>query len=198
MNRFLKFGWNCLQGFILLSVQAHLPQLRPPSCKVMSYEYCQEAKGYKALIFFAAIYLVALGSGCLKPNIISHGADQFRKEDSKQSKKLSTYFNCAYFAFCMGELIALTVLVWVQTHSGMDVGFGVSAAAMAIGLISLVFGTSLYRNKPPRGSIFTPIAQVISLTFLLLALICYRVLCLFSFSIYFYFGIWGDFLYILT
>lgn len=149
----------------------------------MSYEYCQEAKGYKALIFFAAIYLVALGSGCLKPNIISHGADQFRKEDSKQSKKLSTYFNCAYFAFCMGELIALTVLVWVQTHSGMDVGFGVSAAAMAIGLISLVFGTSLYRNKPPRGSIFTPIAQVISLTFLLLALICYSFMSFFFFYI---------------
>ncbi|PRQ22366.1 putative proton-dependent oligopeptide transporter family, major facilitator superfamily [Rosa chinensis] len=156
----LIFGFVELSGFILLSVQAHLPQLRPPSCKVMSSEYCQEAKGYKALIFFAAIYLVALGSGCLKPNIISHGADQFRKEDTKQSKKLSTYFNCAYFAFCMGELIALTVLVWVQTHSGMDAGFGVSAAAMTLGLISLVFGTSLYRNKPPRGSIFTPIAQV--------------------------------------
>ncbi|KAB2635040.1 protein NRT1/ PTR FAMILY 4.4 [Pyrus ussuriensis x Pyrus communis] len=160
------FGFVELSGFILLCVQAHLPQLRPPSCNnIMSSheheeELCPEAKGYKALIFFAAIYLVALGSGCLKPNIISHGADQFRRDDSKQSKKLSSYFNCAYFAFCTGELIALTVLVWVQTHSGMDVGFGVSAAAMAMGLFCLTFGTSLYRNKPPRGSIFTPIAQV--------------------------------------
>lgn len=127
----------------------------------MISENCPEAKGYRALIFFIALYLVALGSGSLKPNIITHGADQFRKEDSKQSKKLSTYFNVAYFAFCMGELIALTILVWIQTHSGMDVGFGVSAAAMAVGLISLISGTALYRNKPPRGSIFTPIAQVI-------------------------------------
>lgn len=118
---------------------------------------CEEAKGYKALIFYVALYLVALGSGCLKPNIISHGADQF---NNKKSKKLSTFFNVAYFAFCTGELVALTVLVWVQTHSGMDVGFGVSAAAMAVGLFSLVSGTSVYRNKPPRGSIFTPVAQV--------------------------------------
>ncbi|KAM1381491.1 hypothetical protein PS2_033646 [Malus domestica] len=160
------FGFVELSGFILLCVQAHLPQLRPLSCNnIMSShehdeELCPEAKGYKALIFFAAIYLVALGSGCLKPNIISHGADQFRRVDSKQSKKLSSYFNCAYFAFCTGELIALTVLVWVQTNSGMDVGFGVSAAAMAMGLFCLTFGTPLYRNKPPRGSIFTPIAQV--------------------------------------
>lgn len=128
---------------------------------ILDGEKCSEAKGYKALIFFLALYLVALGSGCLKPNIISHAADQFKKEDSKQSKKLSSYFNAAYFAFCMGELVALTVLVWVQTHSGMDVGFGVSAAAMAMGLISLISGTLVYMNKSPRGSIFTPIAQVI-------------------------------------
>lgn len=151
---------------MLLSLQAHLPQLRPPRCYMASDGgHCVEAKGYKALMLFVALYLVALGSGCLKPNIICHGADQFKKEDSRQSKKLSTYFNAAYFAFCTGELIALTLLVWVQTHSGMDVGFGVSAAAMALGLISLISGSFFYRNKPPKGSVFTPIAQVISLTF---------------------------------
>lgn len=125
-------------------------------------EECLEAKGYEALMFFSALYLVALGSGCLKPNIISHGADQFKKEDPTQFKKLSTFFNCAYFAFCTGELIALTLLVWLQTHSGMDLGFGVSTAAMLLALISLLSGTSFYRNNPPSGSIFTPIAQVIN------------------------------------
>ncbi|KAK3014973.1 hypothetical protein RJ639_010330 [Escallonia herrerae] len=155
------FGLVELSGFILLSVQAHVPQLRPPKCNMVSNGgHCLEAKGYKAFLFFVALYLVALGSGCLKPNIISHGANQFRKDDAKQSKKLSTYFNYAYFAFCTGELFALTLLVWVQTHSGMDVGFGVSAAAMTVGLICLISGTLLYRNKPPQGSIFTPIAQV--------------------------------------
>ena len=153
-----------LQGFILLSVQAHLPQLKPPQCNMLTDgEHCIEAKGMKALIFFVALYLVALGSGCVKPNMIAHGADQFKQDNPKQSKKLSTYFNAAYFAFSMGELVALTILVWVQTHSGMDIGFGVSAAAMAFGLISLVSGTLYYRNKPPQGSILTPIAQVISL-----------------------------------
>ncbi|XP_047338385.1 protein NRT1/ PTR FAMILY 4.3-like [Impatiens glandulifera] len=157
----LIFGFLELSGFILLSVQAHLPQLKPAKCNMLTNgDLCEEAKGLKALIFFVALYLVALGSGCVKPNMVAHGADQFNKDDPKQSKKLSSYFNAAYFAFSIGELIALTVLVWVQTHSGMDVGFGVSAAAMAMGLISLVCGTLLYRNKPPRGSILTPIAQV--------------------------------------
>lgn len=156
----LIFGFVELSGFILLSVQAHLPQLKPPKCNITNGEICEEAKGFKALIFFLALYLVALGSGCVKPNMVAHGADQFNPDSPKQTKKLSTYFNAAYFAFSVGELIALTVLIYVQTHSGMDVGFGVSAAAMAMGLISLVSGTLYYRNKPPQGSIFTPIAQV--------------------------------------
>lgn len=167
LRTMLLFGFVELSGFILLAVQAHLPQLRPPKCNMVSKSsvgeqlmVCLEAKGYQALIFFLALYLVALGSGCLKPNIISHAADQFTKNDAKQFKRLSTYFNCAYFAFCTGELVALTVLVWVQTHSGMDVGFGVSAAAMAVGLLCVISGTVFYVNKPPRGSIFTPIAQV--------------------------------------
>ncbi|KAL8116404.1 hypothetical protein AgCh_022774 [Apium graveolens] len=157
----LIFGFLELSGFILLSIQAHLPQLKPPQCNMLTDgDDCIEAKGIKALIFFVALYLVALGSGCVKPNMISHGADQFNKDDSKQTKKLSTYFNAAYFAFSIGELVALTLLVWLQTHSGMDVGFGVSAVAMGLGLICLVCGTLFYKNKPPQGSILTPIAQV--------------------------------------
>ncbi|XP_030461697.1 protein NRT1/ PTR FAMILY 4.4-like [Syzygium oleosum] len=158
----LVFGFVELSGFILLSIQAHLQSLRPPKCNMNDAQgsHCEEASGYRALIFYVSLCLVALGSGCLKPNIISHGADQFRREDSKQSRRLSSYFNAAYFAFCTGELIALTVLVWVQTDSGMDVGFGVSAAAMVVGLVSLISGALFYKNTPPRGSIFIPIAQV--------------------------------------
>ncbi|XP_077231744.1 protein NRT1/ PTR FAMILY 4.4-like [Tasmannia lanceolata] len=157
----LIFGFVELSGFILLSVQAHLHQLRPPKCNMANEGWkCIEAKGFKASIFFIALYLVALGSGCLKPNMISHGGDQFQKDDPKQSKKLSTYFNTAYLSFCIGQLFAVTVIIWVQTRVGMDVGFGLSAATMAMGLISLISGTLLYRNKPPQGSIFTPIVQV--------------------------------------
>ncbi|KAI7740723.1 hypothetical protein M8C21_011446 [Ambrosia artemisiifolia] len=143
----LIFGFIELSGFILLSVQAHLPQLKPPQCNMLTdSDRCIEAKGMESLIFFVALYLVALGSGC--------------------SKKLSTYFNAAYFVFSVGELVALTLIVWIQTHSGMDIGFGVSAIVMAMGLICLVSGTVFYRNKPPRGSVLVPIAQVIVAAFL--------------------------------
>ncbi|CAI9294199.1 unnamed protein product [Lactuca saligna] len=157
----LVFGFIELSGFILLSVQAHLPQLKPPKCNMLTNgDECIEAKGMKTLIFFVALYLVALGSGSLKPNMLAHGADQFNKNDIKQRKMLSSYFNAAYFAFSVGELVALTFLVWIQTHSGMDIGFGVSAIVMAMGLICMVSGTIFYRNKRPQGSILAPVLRV--------------------------------------
>ncbi|EPS73609.1 proton-dependent oligopeptide transport family protein, partial [Genlisea aurea] len=156
----LVFGFVELSGLVLLSVQAHLPELKPPRCDVVSKHGCEKASGFQAVVFFLALYLVALGSGCVKPNMLAHGADQFDQADEKQWKNLSRYFNAAYFAFSAGELLALTAIVYLQTNSGMDVGFGVSALAMASGLIALICGTRLYRNKPPHRSIFTPIAQV--------------------------------------
>ncbi|KAI5448722.1 protein NRT1/ PTR FAMILY 4.3 [Lathyrus oleraceus] len=150
----LIFALIELSGFILLSAQAHFPQLKPPPCHQNSV--CIQAKGFNTLIFYIAIYMVALGSGCIKPSMISHGANQF----NPQSNNLSTYFNATYFAFSLGELIALTLLIWVQTHSGMDAGFAVSAAVMALAFIFFISGTLYYRNKPPQPTVFLPILQV--------------------------------------
>ncbi|WVZ94483.1 hypothetical protein U9M48_040370 [Paspalum notatum var. saurae] len=150
-----------LAGLILLSVQAHLPQFRSAPCNMLTMEgSCERASGFKATIFFVALYLVALGSGCVMPNMTAYGADQFAGAAEKDAKRLSTYFNLSYFGYCAGELVALTAIVWAQTRFGMDVGFGLAAAALGAGLISLVSGAVFYRNKPPRGSIFTPIARV--------------------------------------
>lgn len=66
-------------------------------------ERCTEAGGFKSTIFFVALYLVALGSGCLKPNMIAHGADQFRKDDPAQSKKLSIPPNSSLLTFIIAH-----------------------------------------------------------------------------------------------
>jgi dipeptide/tripeptide permease len=151
-----------MQGLVLLSVQANLPRFKSPPCNMLLLEgSCEQARGTRATVFFTALYLVALGIGCVMPNMTAFGADQFAPDTAEEdSRRLSTYFNSSYFVYCVAELVALTVLVWVQTHFGMGVGFAMSAAAMLVGVISLLAGASFYRNKPPKGSIFTPIARV--------------------------------------
>jgi len=53
------------------------------------------------MIFFLAIYLVTLGSGCVKPNMIVYEAHQFNQENPKQLKKLSPYLNVTYIFFIL-------------------------------------------------------------------------------------------------
>ncbi|GJN39462.1 hypothetical protein PR202_gb28583 [Eleusine coracana subsp. coracana] len=158
----LTFGVIELSGLVLLSVLANLPRFKSAPCNILTMEgSCEQARGTKATIFFLALYLIALGNGCVMPNMTAYGADQFAGTGTAaESKRLSTYFNVSYFVYCMAEIVALTAVIWAQMHFGMGIGFGVSAATMAIALISLVSGAMLYRNKPPKGSIFTPIAWV--------------------------------------
>ncbi|CAD6265849.1 unnamed protein product [Miscanthus lutarioriparius] len=159
----LPFAAVELAGLVLLAVQAHLPQLKSAPCNMLTMAgSCERASGFKAAIFFVALYLVALGTGCVMPNMTTYGGDQFAGAVEKDaSKRLSTYFNLSYFGYCVAEVVALTAVVWAQTRFGMAIGFGLAAAALGAGLVTLVSGAVLYRNKPPRGSvIFTPIARV--------------------------------------
>ncbi|KAL2900980.1 Protein NRT1/ PTR FAMILY 8.1 [Bienertia sinuspersici] len=116
-------------------------------------------------VAFVALYLIALGTGGIKPCVSSFGADQFDETDDKERKKKSSFFNWFYFSINVGALIASTVLVWVQTNVGWGWGFGIPAAAMAVAVVSFFSGSSLYRLQKPGGSPLTRIAQVLVATF---------------------------------
>ncbi|XWS60610.1 hypothetical protein CRYUN_Cryun07bG0050200 [Craigia yunnanensis] len=48
-------------GLLILTVQAHVPSLKPPTCALASTQIsCQKVNGYKAAMFFTGLYLVAL------------------------------------------------------------------------------------------------------------------------------------------
>ncbi|GJU26695.1 NRT1/ PTR family 4.3-like protein [Tanacetum coccineum] len=69
---------------MLYRTLTYLPQLKPPRCNMLTDgDRCIEAMEVEALIFFLPLYLVALGNGCMKHNMLAHGADQFNKSDSK-------------------------------------------------------------------------------------------------------------------
>ncbi|GJT41824.1 NRT1/ PTR family 4.3-like protein [Tanacetum coccineum] len=68
---------------MLYRTLTYLPQLKPPRCNMLTDgDRCIEAMEVEALIFFLPLYLVALGNGCMKHNMLAHGADQFNKSDS--------------------------------------------------------------------------------------------------------------------
>ncbi|XP_075489798.1 protein NRT1/ PTR FAMILY 8.1-like [Primulina tabacum] len=148
-------------GMTLLTLSASVPGLKP-TCH--GNDNCYASK-MQAVICFVALYLVALGTGGIKPCVSSFGADQFDDTDDVEKKHKSSFFNWFYLSINVGALVAASVLVWVQTNVGWGWGFGIPALAMAIAVVFFFSGTRLYRNQKPGGSPLTRIGQVLVASF---------------------------------
>ncbi|KAJ4835677.1 hypothetical protein Tsubulata_036467, partial [Turnera subulata] len=160
VNNVTNWSGTCY-GMTLLTLSASLHGLKP---------YCDDKNvchptGSQTAVFFLGLYLIALGTGGIKPCVSSFGADQFDDSDEGEKKKKSSFFNWFYFSINIGALVAASVLVWIQTNVGWAWGFGIPAVAMAIAVVSFFSGTRLYRNQRPGGSPLTRICQVFVASF---------------------------------
>lgn len=147
-------------GMGVLTLSASVPGLKPTCTGPRGDETCSTTKTQTSITFLA-LYLIAFGTGGIKPCVSSYGADQFDDADDKEKKHKSSFFNWFYFSINVGALIASSVLVWVQDNVGWGWGFGIPAVAMALAVVSFFSGTKLYRNQKPGGSPLTRICQVI-------------------------------------
>ncbi|KAJ6778196.1 OLIGOPEPTIDE TRANSPORTER-RELATED [Salix koriyanagi] len=144
------------QGMTLLTLSASVTGLKP-SCDKDS---CHPTTGQTAACF-VALYMIALGTGGIKPCVSSFGADQFDETDETERKRKSSFFNWFYLSINIGALVASSVLVWIQMNVGWGWGFGVPAVAMAVAVVFFFLGSKLYRLQKPGGSPITRIVQVI-------------------------------------
>ncbi|MCO5569354.1 hypothetical protein L7F22_023066 [Adiantum nelumboides] len=144
-------------GMVLLTLTTAVPSLVPP--KNGSATVGQLAA------FYLALYLIALGTGGIKPCVSSFGADQFDDNDAREKKNKVSFFNWFYFSINIGALISSSVLVYIQDNVSWTWGFGVPAAMMGVAIISFFSGTPLYRHQKPGGSPLTRIAQVFTAAF---------------------------------
>ncbi|OIW14511.1 hypothetical protein TanjilG_12104 [Lupinus angustifolius] len=147
-----------LIGICILIVSASIPALEPVEC-VKSV--CPPPTSSQRGVFFLGLYLVALGTGGIKPCIWPFGADQFDDTDQNEKAIKGSFFNWNYFTSNIGALVATTVLVWTEENVGWGIGYGIAASFIAIGIMVFFLGTNKYRLQRPHGSPLTRICQVI-------------------------------------
>ncbi|XP_057497690.1 protein NRT1/ PTR FAMILY 8.1-like [Actinidia eriantha] len=143
-------------GMTLLTLSASVKGLKPPC----DNDVCHPNASQTAICFIA-LYLIAIGTGGIKPCVSSFGADQFDETDETERKKKSSFFNWFYLSINIGALIASSVLVWIQMNVGWGWGFGIPAVAMAFAVMFFFSGSRLYRLQKPGGSPLTRIFQVV-------------------------------------
>ncbi|GKB38620.1 NRT1/ PTR family 8.2-like protein [Tanacetum coccineum] len=148
-------------GMGMVTLSASVPGLKP-TC--YEKDVCSATNTQTALCF-TSLYLVALGTGGIKPCVSSYGADQFDDNDEVEKKQKGSFFNWFYFVINIGALLASTVVVWIQDNVGWGWGFAVPTIAMGIAVVSFFSGTKLYRNKRPGGIPLTYLYQMVVASF---------------------------------
>ncbi|XP_015163861.1 protein NRT1/ PTR FAMILY 8.3-like [Solanum tuberosum] len=156
------FSMIYFMGMCTLTLSASIPAFKPPECVG---SVCPSATPAQYTIFFSGLYLIALGTGGIKPCVSAFGADQFDDSDPKERVKKGSFFNWFYFSINIGALISSTLIVWIQENAGWGLGFGIPAVFMSIAIASFFFGTPLYRFQKPGGSPLTRMCQVLVAAF---------------------------------
>ncbi|KAK8667880.1 hypothetical protein V6N13_105357 [Hibiscus sabdariffa] len=149
-------------GMCTLTLSASIPALKPAECVD---SICPSATPAQYAVFFLGLYLIALGTGGIKPCVSSFGADQFDDTDPKERMKKGSFFNWFYFSINIGALISSSFLVWIQDNAGWGLGFGIPALFMGLAIGSFFSGTPLYRFQRPGGSPITRMCQVVVAAF---------------------------------
>ncbi|KAF8398843.1 hypothetical protein HHK36_014706 [Tetracentron sinense] len=149
-------------GMGTLTLSASVPALKPSSCVE---SICPSATPAQYAIFLFGLYLVALGTGGIKPCVSSFGADQFDDTDPTERLKKGSFFNWFYVSINVGSLLSSIFIVWIQENVGWGLGFGIPTLFMGIAIASFFSGTPLYRFQKPGGSPLTRMCQVLVASF---------------------------------
>lgn len=151
-----------MQGMCTLTLSATVPALKPAEC---FGSVCPPATPVQYAAFFFGLYLIALGTGGIKPCVSSFGADQFDDTDPQERVKKGSFFNWFYFSINIGAFVSSTLIVWTQENAGWGIGFGIPALFMGLAIGSFFLGTPLYRFQKPGGSPITRMFQVVVASF---------------------------------
>jgi len=133
-----------------------------PSLKPLNNEISDERSKVHEVVFYLALYSLALGSGGFRPCSQSFGADQFDDDHLQERKEKMSFFNWWTFTFSFALLLGTTVIVYVEDF----VSWGVACLALtiftALTIIAFYMGMPFYRYKmTPKQNPFLPILQVL-------------------------------------
>ncbi|KAA0045149.1 protein NRT1/ PTR FAMILY 2.8-like [Cucumis melo var. makuwa] len=152
-----------LLGMGVLTLGAGLPQMRPPPC-ISGESNCPQPLPWQLSFLYLGLGLIVIGAGGIRPCNISFGADQFDTNTEKGRAKLESFLNWWYFLFSVALVIALTIVVYVQTNVSWTLGFGIPTACFVFSISIFLLGHRYYICKAPQGSVFADIAKVVVAT----------------------------------
>ncbi|KAA8540918.1 hypothetical protein F0562_024944 [Nyssa sinensis] len=163
LGRFFTLLFGSMASFLgmgMVALTAGIPQLRPPACHE---EFnCSQPHKWQLAFLFVGLGLLAIGSGGIRPCNIAFGADQFDTTTEKGRSQLKSFFNWWYFSFTVALLIALTIVVYIQTNVSWVLGFAIPTGCFALSIFIFLLGRHVYIYVRPQGSVLADMFKVIN------------------------------------
>ncbi|MBX3355184.1 MAG: hypothetical protein KF724_05745 [Phycisphaeraceae bacterium] len=104
---------------------------------------------------FIGLFLIAVGSGGIKPCVSAHVGDQFGESNKGLLSRVYGWF---YFSINFGSLFSTLLTPWILDRKGPDViiggpawAFGIPGILMAIATLCFWAGRKRFVHIPPRG-----------------------------------------------
>ncbi|MFM8413824.1 MAG: POT family MFS transporter [Planctomycetota bacterium] len=97
---------------------------------------------------WVGLFLIALGSGGIKPCVSAHVGDQFGKRNQHLLERVYQWF---YFAINFGSTLSTLLTPWLLEWYGPHVAFGVPGVLMALAALTFWLGRNEYIHVPPGG-----------------------------------------------
>jgi proton-dependent oligopeptide transporter, POT family len=97
------------------------------------------------------LFLVAFGTGGIKPCVATNLGDQFTHANQHLIERAFSWF---YLAINAGSTISILLCPWLLPRFGPKVAFGVPAAMMVVATVVFWFGRNRYAVVPPAGKIW--------------------------------------------
>jgi proton-dependent oligopeptide transporter, POT family len=96
--------------------------------------------------FYFGLFLIALGSGGIKPCVSAFVGDQFDRSNKSLAKLV---FDAFYWIINFGSFFASLLMPWFLRHFGPAVAFGIPGLLMFVSTVILWLGRRLYIDVPP-------------------------------------------------
>ncbi len=110
----------------------------------------QNSAGAAAITVFALV-LIAIGTGGIKPNVSSFGADQFADSPGGPDE-VGRFFAVFYFCINCGSVASFIVSPILRVNAGYGVTFALPCALLIVATLILWAGRRQYVQKPPGRS----------------------------------------------
>lgn len=145
---------------------AAVDSLHPPKCIRLSRDTkCVGPTSSQVGFILASFAFMVIGAAGIKPCNLAFGADQFDPNTESGKRGATSFFNWYYFSSAFGTMIAMTLIVYVQTDISWAIGFSIPAGLMLLAVVLYFLGTRIYVIVKPQGSPFTGMVQVLVASF---------------------------------